>query len=175
MVVPIVDALEGDAWQLAAFLFCIAGLTDIADGALARWRNEQTLVGMYLDPVADKLLVIGVYSALAFTQETAPFVPWWYVACILLKDLILMLGALGGAFVMPRLTMRPALIGKVAMAMQVAHIMLIMGMMAYGFIPAALVSTLGAGTMLVTGAAGVWYITRYTLEIYACFVKSTWL
>lgn len=175
MVVPIVDALEGDAWQFALILFCIAGLTDIADGALARLRNEQTLVGMYLDPVADKLLVIGVYSALAFTKETAAFVPWWYVACVLLKDIVLMLGALGGAFIIPRLTMRPALIGKIAMALQVSHIALIMGSMAYGIIPAPCISTVGACAIFATGMAGAWYITRYALEIYACFVKSTWL
>lgn len=55
----IVTAMIGDRWGLACALFIIAAITDALDGALARWRNEQTFLGASLDPLADKFLIVA--------------------------------------------------------------------------------------------------------------------
>jgi hypothetical protein len=77
LLVPVVVFYirDGRYW-LAGWLFGAAAFTDILDGAAARWTGANTQVGAYLDPIADKCLLSGVYLALAW----AHIVPWWLVA-----------------------------------------------------------------------------------------------
>jgi cardiolipin synthase (CMP-forming) len=74
----------------ALVLFGAAALTDILDGAAARRWGSITAAGAYLDPIADKILLSGVFLALA----AAHFVPWWLVALIFGRD-VLILGGVG--------------------------------------------------------------------------------
>lgn len=71
---------------LALALFGIAAATDGIDGELARRFNSITLAGAYLDPVADKVLLSGVYLALAL----AGMLPWWFVGLIFGRDLLIL-------------------------------------------------------------------------------------
>ena len=77
--------------SLAAFvLFGVAAWTDILDGAAARRFQAGTQVGAYLDPIADKCLLSGVFVALAVVHR----VPWWVVGIIFGRDLYILLAAL---------------------------------------------------------------------------------
>ena len=80
--------LNGQHTQALA-LFALAAVTDVLDGAAARRWGLATKGGAYLDPVADKVLVSGVFLALA----GANLVPWWFVAMVLGRDLYILLGA----------------------------------------------------------------------------------
>src|SRR5690242_4310516 len=71
---------------LALALFVCAALTDGLDGLLARRFGQITPVGAYLDPIADKVLLSGVYLSLA----VAGSVPWWLVVMIFGRDLFLL-------------------------------------------------------------------------------------
>jgi cardiolipin synthase len=73
----------------ALALFLAAGITDLVDGALARRLNCATQAGAYLDPVADKVLLGGVYLTLAFAR----IVPWWFVALVFGRDLYILAAA----------------------------------------------------------------------------------
>src|SRR5689334_2751866 len=72
---------------LALSLFALAAVTDVIDGALARHFDLISQAGAYLDPIADKMLLSGVYLALA----AAGSVPWWLVGVIFGRDLYLLL------------------------------------------------------------------------------------
>jgi cardiolipin synthase len=61
----VVAVLQGD-YALALILFVIAGLTDALDGALARFLKQRSMMGQYLDPVADKLLLSTLFLVLMF-------------------------------------------------------------------------------------------------------------
>jgi len=74
----------------ALTLFFIAALTDVIDGALARSASGTTQAGAYLDPIADKCLMSGVFLALA----AAGIVPWWFVALVFGRDLLILIGVL---------------------------------------------------------------------------------
>jgi cardiolipin synthase len=74
----------------ALILFFIAAVTDIIDGALARSTSGTTSAGAYFDPVADKCLLSGVFLALG----TAAIVPWWFVAIVFGRDIVILVGVL---------------------------------------------------------------------------------
>lgn len=69
----------------AVVLFVLASLSDYYDGELARRFQIRSRLGQYLDPLADKILVLGTFGMLA-VQEPA-IVPWWAVAVIAARDL----------------------------------------------------------------------------------------
>ena len=74
----------------ALTLFFIAALTDVIDGALARSVSGTTQAGAYLDPIADKCLMSGVFLALGASEA----VPWWFVGVVFGRDLLILIGVL---------------------------------------------------------------------------------
>jgi len=77
-----VSSKEGQA--CAVVLFVLASLSDYYDGVLARRFQVRSRLGQYLDPLADKVLVLGVFGMLAIEEPSV--VPWWAVAAIALRD-----------------------------------------------------------------------------------------
>jgi CDP-diacylglycerol--glycerol-3-phosphate 3-phosphatidyltransferase len=68
---------------LALFVFIVAAVTDLYDGRLARSRKEITRFGKFMDPLADKFLVIGALAQFAFME----LVNFWLVAVIVVRDI----------------------------------------------------------------------------------------
>jgi cardiolipin synthase (CMP-forming) len=113
VLVPcIISCIVVQAWGWACALFVIAALTDLIDGALARFLNEQTVLGAYLDPIADKFLVLSCYCTLACIDTPFLKVPVWFVYAIVLKEVLLMLGAGYLGIVQQTVTVKPTLLGK---------------------------------------------------------------
>ena len=83
LVLLFFDTLAGTAW--ACTLFIIASISDWADGKVARRFAAKSQFGQFLDPIADKVLVLGTFVALIFILPNA--VAWWLVALIALRDL----------------------------------------------------------------------------------------
>lgn len=72
---------------LAFVLLTLAGVSDWFDGYLARRLNQQSRVGVLLDPLADRLYIVATICALAIRG----IIPWWLVAVIIARDLVLLL------------------------------------------------------------------------------------
>ena len=80
-------SIPSQAGQMSAVvLFVLASLTDYYDGVLARRFGARSRLGQYLDPLADKVLILGTFIALAV--EAPDLVPWWAVLAIALRDVI---------------------------------------------------------------------------------------
>jgi len=80
-------SIPSQAGQMSAIiLFVLASLTDYYDGVLARRFGARSRLGQYLDPLADKVLILGTFIALAV--EAPDLVPWWAVLAIALRDVI---------------------------------------------------------------------------------------
>jgi len=99
----------------AAALFAIAAATDLIDGYLARRLHSATSAGAYLDPIADKLLLSGVFLALAVIRSA----PLWLVGVIFGRDLLI-LGSSGAALLLTRLrAFPPSVWGKASTFFQI--------------------------------------------------------
>ena len=118
LVIPIVLNLLAGKYILALILFAIASISDAMDGFLARFFKWQTDLGKILDPVADKLLMIGSITVLWLNQ----IVPLSVFVIFALRDLLILLGA---AFEMSitEKTPSPNLIGKITTASQIIYIL----------------------------------------------------
>jgi cardiolipin synthase len=102
--------------RLALALFVVAAFTDGVDGAIARRFRQTSKLGAYLDPIADKTLRSGVFLSLAATGS----VPWWLVAVILGRDVLLLISS-GVALLFTNFRQfRPSVWGKASTFLQIA-------------------------------------------------------
>ncbi len=79
LVVPAIGEALGDFWTrfIAAFVFSVSAITDMFDGKIARKRNLITNFGKFMDPLADKMLVLSaVLGLLVYQEETRPYLIW---------------------------------------------------------------------------------------------------
>jgi cardiolipin synthase len=104
----------------ALIVFVIAGLTDALDGTMARLLNAQTKLGSYLDPIADKLLLATSFVTLAILG----IIPGWLTVIVMSRDFIILLGIAILSLMSVTFEIKPALIGKVTTALQIATIFL---------------------------------------------------
>jgi CDP-diacylglycerol--glycerol-3-phosphate 3-phosphatidyltransferase len=84
LVAPVIGLVALGQLPAALVVFAIAAATDLADGALARRRGEITALGAFLDPLADKVLVVGSLAALAVIGAA----PFWAFAVVLARELV---------------------------------------------------------------------------------------
>lgn len=130
VMVPIVVVLIGQGrWSLAFVIFAIAGVSDAADGIIARRYGLRSELGAYLDPLADKALIVSIYVALA----VAGILPGWFAVVIVSRDVIIV-SAIAISRLMDRpVEISPLFISKVNTAAQIAFAGLVFGMLAlYG-------------------------------------------
>jgi cardiolipin synthase len=115
---------------VAAFgIFVLAGISDAVDGYLAKRFDLTSKLGAYLDPAADKALMLAVFITLTMLGA----VPVWLTLIVLAREVLFLL-AIGAAtaFQAP-LTVRPLLIGKLGTALQILYIAVHLGALAFGF------------------------------------------
>jgi cardiolipin synthase len=143
---------------LALVLLIAAGLTDAADGAIARLTHQKTTLGAYLDPLADKLLLVSTFITLAFLNQ----VPVWLTVLVISRDAVIVTGFFL-LFVLTQRTMeiRPSAFGKAATFFQLFSVIAVLARLAG-------VATLGTrplvplfvATGVVTAVAGLQYMYR---------------
>jgi len=90
MVVPVVWLVTTGQLQVAFWLFVAAGVSDALDGYIAKNFNARTELGAYLDPLADKVLLNGIYVALTLIG----WLPVWLTALVISRDLLIVLGVI---------------------------------------------------------------------------------
>ncbi len=98
-------------WEAAFWLFLAAAVSDGIDGLLARWLKQMTQLGAALDTIADKAL--GVVTLVLLTLAEA--IPLWVTLAILLRDSIIVLGALSYRGMAGHLEIHPTWLGKTHM------------------------------------------------------------
>ena len=113
----IINVVDGNYFW-AMFLFVAAGLSDGLDGVLARMLKQQTLLGEYLDPIADKLLLSSMFLVLSFMHK----IHWKFTIVVFTRDVcILMVSAVLYIAVGLR-NFRPSIFGKMNTFAQVAAV-----------------------------------------------------
>jgi cardiolipin synthase len=118
----VVLSLIDHEYKQALVLLVIAGLTDLFDGFLARKLHQQTRIGQYLDPIADKLLLSTLFMVLAILH----LIKWRYTVVVFSRDI----GILGVSAVLYATAglrdFRPSIFGKVNTLSQIAAVFFVM-------------------------------------------------
>jgi cardiolipin synthase (CMP-forming) len=105
-----------ERYKWALLVLVVAGLSDAIDGLLARSLNQKSSLGAYLDPIADKCLLSGVFLALA----GAGLAPLWFVAVIFGRDFYILAAVAILLLLTPSRRFPPSVWGKVSTFVQVA-------------------------------------------------------
>lgn len=150
--------LEDLRYGEALAVFVAAGITDGLDGAIARLTHTKTTLGAYLDPVADKLLLVSSFIALGFMH----LVPRWLVVVVLSRDVMIVLGYFL-LFVMTQHTMevKPSISGKLSTFMQLTAVALVLvSFVEPGLVTPAATLVVFYLTGTVTAVAGLQYMYR---------------
>lgn len=102
-------------WALITFF--TAGITDLFDGLIARWTGQKTTLGTWLDPMADKLLLVSMFVMLTLPDiGSANRLPLWFTVLVISRDVAIVLTvAVVNLAVGPR-TFKPSIFGKIATA-----------------------------------------------------------
>ncbi len=111
---------------LAAVLFTAAALTDAADGLLARILDQRTPLGKFLDPLADKLLLLSGFLGLLFVDTLRYHPPLWIIVTIVFRDLVILGGLLVVFLATGTVNIRPDFLGKTTTAVQMAALIAIL-------------------------------------------------
>ncbi len=114
-------------WQraLAIFLFLVASASDGLDGYVARRYNQRTRLGVVLDPIADKGLLLAAIITLSFSNWTYEF-PVWFPVLVITRDAVILIGAALLHYLIGDVQIRPSWLGKTATAMQMIAISMVL-------------------------------------------------
>ena len=110
----IIWLIINDRMTAAFWLVLVAAISDAADGAIAKHFNQVTELGSYLDPIADKALLVCGYIALGHEG----YLPTWLVIGVVFRDVLIIGGALSYHVMTQALIMEPIMISKVNTAAQ---------------------------------------------------------
>jgi len=114
LIPAIVIFLIEDRLTLATALLVFSILTDLLDGLAARWLKEQTRLGAFLDPLADKLLLISIFLALTYLGRLEV----WVFVVVFSRDLLIVIGWAVIYILTGSNQIRPRMLGKVTTALQ---------------------------------------------------------
>jgi cardiolipin synthase len=120
LLIPVFVGLMLYAWyDWALGVLLVAGLTDALDGTIARAANQRTKLGMYLDPLADKLLLTSGFLTLSVLH----LVPLWVVILVVSRDVILLAGTLLAQLTDSNVDIAPTLLGKGTTVSQLLYLL----------------------------------------------------
>ena len=144
--------LQGQmGWALV--LFVLAGVSDGVDGWLAR-RRGGTVLGAWMDPAADKALLVGMFVALA----SMGLLPAWLAVLVVLRDLVIIGGIAAMWWLARPIHIRPMLLGKANTVLQILLVGVVLLLESQGLHAPALLAGLVAGAALATVISGVLYV-----------------
>lgn len=155
LVAPLLATILMRRYETAFAIAVIAGVSDGVDGYLARRFRWQSRLGSILDPVADKLMLVGCMIVLGWLGE----VPRWLVALVVARDAVIVLGALAWHRILHNFEARPSWPSKTTTVVQIGFVLLVLADHAFVWnvhmtLPVWIVAVL-------TAASGLDYVMRW--------------
>ena len=118
----IVISLVDEHYTTALILFVLAGMSDGLDGLLARRLHQQTLLGQYLDPIADKLLLSTLFLVLSILHK----IPWKYTVMVFGRDIAILVTSAVLYTIAGLRNFSPSIFGKANTCAQIAAVFFVM-------------------------------------------------
>ncbi len=155
-LVPVfVTTIVYKRFDYSLIVFLTASITDTLDGLIARLKNQKTDLGAFLDPLADKLLLVSAFLSLTFLEQ----IPKWLTIVIISRDLIVVLGWISLYIQTGSTRVAPSVAGKLSNTFQVISI----GTVLLGLnfpVPGLLLNTLFIFTAGLSAVSCIHYIMR---------------
>jgi cardiolipin synthase len=158
LIAPILMLIQDGSFAWALGLFWLAGFSDGVDGYLAKRFDWGSRLGALLDPIADKLLVVGVFAMLAYLQH----IPMWLAAVVVLRDVVIVAGATAYNFLVKPLQGEPTRVSKLNTALQLLFLMIVMSRAGFGWPDEIAVTVLGASVLITVVISGVDYVWSWS-------------
>jgi cardiolipin synthase (CMP-forming) len=122
----VIMVVNGDAAK-ALLIFLVAGVTDALDGFIARFWKQQSLLGAYLDPIADKLLLTTAYVVLSIPSlNHGTQIPPWVTILVIARDVLIIAVALVLYLAAGIRKFPPSVLSKINTILQVAAVVLVL-------------------------------------------------
>jgi cardiolipin synthase (CMP-forming) len=115
LVPGIIVAMLQERWDWALIGFLVAGISDGVDGFVARHFNQRSKLGAYLDPMADKLLLVCVFVVLGFMHQ----LPLWLVVAVVSRDALIVCAVLLSTVMSHPVEVRPLMVSKINTTVQI--------------------------------------------------------
>ncbi len=158
----VVWLILSDELALAFWIFLAAGLSDALDGYIAKRSAHPSVLGAYLDPLADKALLVCAYIALGDYNEVGDRLPLWLVILVVFRDMTIVGGAVLFRMLIRTLSMKPLMISKVNTVAQIVLAAVLLGNLGLGLGVGVLVEVLIYVVAVTTLASGGAYIFEWT-------------
>ncbi len=159
VLVPVVVwAILAGEMGLAFILFLAAGVSDAIDGFLAKRFGMTTVLGAYLDPLADKALLVSIYVTLGINNE----LPLWLVILVVSRDIMIVGGVLLSWLLGNPMKMKPLIVSKLNTLAQIVLASVVLG-------------ALGLGLSLPTVKLGLIVVVALTTAFSVAAYLSQWL
>ena len=150
-----------DKLEIAFWFFLFACFTDIFDGFFARKLKIVTEFGKILDPISDKILIFSVLIALSYKN----FIEWPIVVIIVLRDFIILLGAVFSILLKKRINYSPLRIGKITFFFQTIFIGMLLCNYANFFDINIVIKYFGLFIIYLTFTSGIFYLIRWLKDL----------
>jgi cardiolipin synthase len=145
--------LNGD-YALVLWVAAFAGFTDGVDGAIARKLDAASRYGGIVDPLADKLLLGCIFVSLAVVGH----VPWWVAAIVVLRDFIIVTGAVSYHFLYGAYEAEPSMLGKLSTLLQIVFAILVLTAQLTPWVTQVLLELAQWSVILLAFASGGHYV-----------------
>ena len=160
LIWPIMESLLGGAYDRTLLLFGVAAASDGLDGWLAKRYGWTSRLGKWLDPLADKLLLVSVFLLLTWLG----LVPRLLAVSAVARDMFIGLGAIVFRFASGPVRGRPILSSKINTLLQIVYVLLVVAHAAWGQPPVSVLQAMAAMIFVSVLYSGLAYLREFTLR-----------
>jgi cardiolipin synthase len=162
LLVPVVVwAIASNQMLFAFLLFAAAGISDAVDGFLAKRFGMASELGAYLDPLADKVLIVSIYVSLGIVDA----LPRWLVILVVSRDLLIVGGVLFSWLLNKPVSVKPHMVSKINTGVQLLLVGLVLAALGFGFDAGwALTLTMTTAAALTLASVAV-YLREWVLHM----------
>ena len=158
LLVPVVIwAITSGEMRIAFLLFFAAGVSDAVDGFLAKRFGMATELGAYLDPLADKAMIVSIYVALGIAEA----IPRWLVILVVSRDIMIVGAVMLSWLVDKPVALKPLLVSKLNTVAQIVLALVVLGALGFKFDGAAAIVLLTALVAALTLLSIAFYVAEW--------------
>ena len=164
LAVPVILwAITSGEMRIAFALFLAAGLSDLVDGYLAKRFGMATELGAYLDPLADKAMIVSIYVALGIVEA----IPRWLVILVVSRDIMIVSAVILSWLVDKPVKLKPIAVSKLNTVAQIVYATVVLAALTFGWEIPLVIGVLIAVVAVLTLLSVAFYVAEWVRHMNA--------